>query len=231
MGIKENLKIVQEQIAEYSEKAGVNPGSVELVAVSKTIEAPKIQQAYDAGQRMFGENKVQEFVEKSEKFEKDVKWNLIGRLQTNKVKYIMNHNVFLVHSLDRIGLAEELQKQGEKTNNMTDALIQLNIAEEETKSGLLTGEVDGFLEKVTQMDKIRLKGIMTIGPNTDDEMAIRRVFAKTKQIYDRLCAQMPSFEYLSMGMSHDFGLAILEGSNMVRVGTAIFGQRDYTNIP
>ncbi|HBU11884.1 MAG TPA: YggS family pyridoxal phosphate-dependent enzyme [Clostridiales bacterium] len=222
----ENIARIREEIEAYSIKAGVFAQGIELVAVSKTIGAERVKEAYDAGQRMFGENRVQEYVEKSGKLPQDAKWNLIGQLQTNKVKYIMENNAFLVHSLDRLSLAEELQKQGEKKNRTTDVLVQLNIAEEQTKSGLLMGEVDAFFEKVTRMDRIRLKGIMTIGPNVSDEPAIRRVFARAKQVYDRLRREVKTFSYLSMGMSHDFGLAILEGSNMVRVGTAIFGKRE-----
>lgn len=227
MSIKGNIEKVREKIEEYCNAAGVDAGAVELIGVSKTVGADKVEEAYRAGLRMFGENRVQEFLEKSEILEKDVKWNLIGRLQTNKVKYIMEYNVFLVHSLDRLSLAHELQKQGEKKEIITNALVQFNLSGEDTKSGLPEEEADAFMEQVLKMGRICIKGMMTIGPNTDDEKEIRRVFARAKALFDRLRAEYEGFEYLSMGMSQDFGLAILEGSNMVRVGTAIFGERNY----
>ncbi len=227
-GIDGNIEKVLGEISEYCGKAGVPDGSVHLVAVSKTVDAGKIREAYDAGLRMFGENKVQEFVKKSEELPKEIKWNLIGQLQTNKVKYIINKGVFLLHSLDRLSLAQAIQKQCDREGASLDALIQLNLTHEETKAGLDETELDSFLEELEKLDKIRVRGIMTIGPTFGDEKEIRTVFARAKRIYDDIGRQLPDIQYLSMGMSHDFGWAILEGSNMVRVGTAVFGERDYT---
>jgi pyridoxal phosphate enzyme (YggS family) len=225
MGIKENIAAVRGRIAAYCERAGVDASAVELVAVSKTMDAERVAEAYAAGLRSFGENRVQEFLEKSEKLPEDIQWNLIGRLQTNKVKYIINKGIYLLHALDRVALAEELQKQCERRGACVDALVQLNLAKEDTKAGLYAEELDGFLETVARMDRIHIRGVMTIGPMGGDEGETRDVFARAKRIYDRMRAQMPDIDCLSMGMTGDFGWAILEGSNMVRVGAAIFGER------
>ncbi len=228
MSIRENIERVRSQIEDCCAKAGIDPAAVRLVGVSKTVDAAAVQEAYDAGLLMFGENRVQEFLKKSEKLPRDIKWNLIGQLQTNKVKYIINQSIFLLHSLDRIALAEELQRQCEKNDTRIDALIQMNLSREETKAGLYEEDLNAFLDATVAFDRVRLRGMMTIGPNTEDETAIRRVFARAKAIYDCLVPQFSGFDYLSMGMSHDFLPAIQEGSNMVRVGTAVFGARDYT---
>ncbi|WP_302761365.1 YggS family pyridoxal phosphate-dependent enzyme [Christensenella hongkongensis] len=227
MGLVENIKIVEDKIARAAEKAGVNPDGIELVAVSKTVNADVVKEAYDAGLRTFGENRVQELLKKEEILPHDIKWNLIGQLQTNKVKYIMENKVFLVHSLDRFSLAQELQKECVKKDVSVDALMQVNIAKEDTKSGLFLEDVDPFLESIAGFDRIRLKGVMTIAPYTDDHAYLRGVFAQAKSLFDSLKNQYPAFEYLSMGMSNDYEDAILEGANMVRVGTAIFGDRIY----
>lgn len=225
MGIAENIAGVRERIAGYCEKAGVAAGSVALVAVSKTMGEDRIREAYDAGLRVFGENRVQEWKEKSGNLPADIKWNLIGRLQTNKVKYIINKGVYLLHALDRLSLAEELQKQCERHDTAIDTLVQLNLAKEDTKAGIYEEELDGFLEAAARMDRVRIKGVMTIGPLGGGERETRSVFAQAKRIYDRMRARDPGVEHLSMGMTGDFGWAILEGSNMVRVGAAIFGER------
>lgn len=225
MQISDNIKRVCEEIEYYSKKAWGSEDAVDLIAVSKTVAADKIEQAYNAGLRMFGENKVQEYVKKSENLAKDIKWNIIGQLQTNKVKYIIEKNIYLLHSLDRLSLAEELQRQCKKYNKTINALVQVNISGEQTKAGVSPEEVEAFFEELSCFDSIKIKGIMTIGPNTDDEVSIRNSFARTKVIYDKMAGQIEGMEYLSMGMSHDFAWAIQEGSNMVRVGSAIFGER------
>jgi len=228
LSIKDNVKLVMDEISGYCKRAGVSETEVELVAVSKTVGADKIQEAYDAGLRMFGENRVQEFVKKSEELPKEIKWNLIGQLQTNKVKYIINKGIFLLHSLDRTVLAQALQKRCEMDDMCIDVLVQVNLTKEDTKSGIGENGVGGFLEELEKLDRINVKGLMTIGPTFGNEKEIREVFARAKKIYDNMKGQLPDIKYLSMGMSHDFGWAILEGSNMVRVGTAIFGSRNYT---
>ncbi|MEG0702708.1 MAG: YggS family pyridoxal phosphate-dependent enzyme [Christensenella sp.] len=227
MKIMQNIAQVREKICAAAAQAGVESEKIHLIAVSKTVGAQEIEEAYSAGVRSFGENRVQEFLNKSKALPKDIRWNLIGRLQTNKVKYIINNGVELLHSLDRFSLAEELQKECIKKDAFIDVLMQVNIAEEQSKSGLYLREVDPFLEQIAVFDRIRLKGIMTIAPYTTDRSYLRSVFAQAKVLYDTKKNEFPNFEYLSMGMSNDYEDAILEGANMVRVGTAIFGDRIY----
>ncbi len=227
MSVAENLGRVQEKIAAAARRAGVKPSEVHLIAVSKTVDADTVKEAYDAGMRAFGENRVQELLKKSEILPEDIRWNLIGQLQTNKVKYIIDDRVFLIHSLDRFSLAQELQKECEKKDARVDALVQVNVSKEDTKSGLFLEDMDAFLESIAEFDRITLKGIMTIAPYTDDRVYLRKLFAQAKAVYDFRKKQYPAFEYLSMGMSNDYEDAILEGANMVRVGTAIFGDRIY----
>ena len=227
MELAQNIEKVQENIEDYARQAGVPADGIRLVAVSKTVDTDVVQKAYGLGLRTFGENRVQEFLRKREALPKDIKWNLIGQLQTNKVKYIIDNGVELVHSLDRLSLAQALQKECDKKGAFIDALVQVNVAKEETKSGLYLEEVDDFFEKIADYDKIRVRGFMTIAPYTDDRAYLRNIFAQTKALYDRWKPSFESFDYLSMGMSGDYGEAILEGANMVRVGTAIFGERIY----
>lgn len=228
MSIAENLQRVKEEIAASCHQAGVDADTVTLIAVSKTVGADKIREAYDAGQRDFGENRVQEFLEKSAELPADIRWNLIGHLQTNKVKFIIGPEIFLLQSLDRLELAKDLEKYCARRNVRLRVLVQVNLSREETKSGVLKEDLAEFMGEVAACEHLDLKGLMTIGPHTDDEKAIRTVFAEAKVLFDRLACQIPGFEYLSMGMSDDFGLAILEGSNMVRIGTSIFGARNYS---
>ena len=225
--IKDNIEEVLLNIEKYAAQAGVDPKGITLVAVSKTKPASAVLEAYDAGIRMFGENRVQEFLEKKELLPNDIKWNIIGRLQTNKVKYIMNH-IWLLHSLDRISLAEELQSQCLKQGCTMNALLQVNVAREDTKAGFDIEELEPAIDVILKMDRIRIQGLMTIAPNTNDSGLLRTVFAQTKKIFDKLAAEKYdniTMKYLSMGMSGDYGDAIREGANMVRVGSAVFGDR------
>ena len=228
MSIAENLERVRERMAASCEKAGVPAGSVTLVAVSKTVGNEAIMEAYEAGQRDFGENRVQEYVRKAESLPADIRWNLIGHLQTNKAKYIIGPDIYLLQSLDRLELAEVLEKYCAARDVRLRVLVQVNLSREETKSGVYKEDLAEFLGDLSAYSHLDLKGLMTIGPHTDDEKAIRAVFAEAKALFDRLACQVPSFEFLSMGMSSDYELAILEGSNMVRVGTSIFGARNYS---
>ncbi len=227
MELRENITAVREKIMKAALSAGVNEEAIHLIAVSKTVDAEAVEAAYREGIKEFGENRVQEFLKKSEVLPKDIRWNLIGQLQTNKVKYIINNGVALLHSMDRLSLAQELQKECVKKDASIDVLMQVNIAEEESKSGLYLNEVEPFLEEISGLDRIRLKGIMTIAPYTDDKVYLRKIFARAKTLFDSKKKDYPGFEYLSMGMSNDYEEAILEGANMVRVGTAIFGSRVY----
>ena len=225
--IKDNIDRIYANIAAGAARAGVDPKGITLVAVSKTKPVSQMREAYEAGIRCFGENRVQEYLDKKNQMPNDVKWNIIGRLQTNKVKYIIN-NIWLLHSLDRISLAQELQKQCEKSGCTVDALLEVNTAEEDTKSGFFIKELKTAAEEISSLSRIRVLGLMTVAPYTNDKNYLRGIFAQTKKMYDKIADEKHDhfdFKYLSMGMSNDYLEAVLEGSNMVRVGTALFGDR------
>lgn len=200
------------------------------MAVSKTKPASAIQELYDQGQRHFGENKVQELVGKAEALPQDIHWHLIGHLQRNKVKYIAPF-VFLIHSIDSLSLLKEVNKQAAKAGRTIDCLLQIFIATEETKFGLSQTELYELLQsnEFAQMHNIRIRGLMGMASNTDDEAQVKREFASLKSLFDKVKQQHfdnePSFDILSMGMSADHDLAIAEGSTMVRIGSLLFGSR------
>ena len=202
---------------------------VRLVAVTKTKPVSMLQEAYEAGCRLFGENKVQEMVDKHPQLPADIKWHLIGHLQTNKVKYIAPF-VSLIHSIDSLKLLQEVNKQAAKAKRVIDCLLQIHIAEEETKFGLSPDEAEALLhsEELEALTHIRLVGLMGMATNTDDESQIRKEFRGLKQLFDQLgTVQKPNVQFseLSIGMSGDYMIAIEEGSTLVRVGSAIFGSR------
>ena len=204
-----------------------------LIAVSKTQPVEKIQEAYAAGQRLFGENKVQEMVDKYEQLPKDIEWHLIGHLQTNKVKYIAPF-VALIHSIDSEKLLDEVNKQGKKIGRTIPCLFQVHIAQEETKFGFDAAELLAWLEtgKINQYTNVAIRGLMGMATLTDNREQIRKEFAQLKQLFTTISnMNLPPFvkmEELSMGMSSDYEVALQEGSTLVRVGTAIFGERNYT---
>lgn len=222
MNIKNNIRNFQQ----------ILPAACKLIAVSKTQPVEKIKEAYDAGQRVFGENKVQELVPKYESLPKDIEWHLIGHLQTNKVKYIASF-VRLIHAVDTVKLLEEINKQGKKINRIIPCLLQVHIAKEETKYGFSPDEVRSLLENpsIRDFDHVHVEGLMGMATFTDDTEQIRHEFRGLKILFDELGASaLPSFvvmRELSMGMSGDYKIAIEEGSTMIRVGTAIFGERNY----
>lgn len=209
--------------------------SVKLIAVSKTFGVDMIEKAYEIGIRDFGENKVQELEEKYNYFSnkaEDIRWHLIGHLQTNKVKKVIG-KVYLIHSLDSIKLAEEIDKQSQKAKCITNLLIQVNISSEDTKFGINPSDCIEFIKACSGFKNISLKGLMGIASNTKDTCVIREDFRKLKQIYEEcktLSTSNIDFQYISMGMSNDFETAIEEGSNMIRVGSKIFGKRNYNLI-
>ncbi len=198
--------------------SGLRPGC-RLIAVSKTHPPELVQEAYDAGQRIFGENKVQEMMAKYEVLPKDIQWHLIGHLQSNKVKYIAPW-VSLIHSVDSSKLAEEIDKQGRKVGRIIPCLLQVHIAKEETKFGFDREELFSFL-KTMKLPNIEIKGLMGMATNTDDVNQIRNEF---RSLHD-LFKEIGNMNELSMGMSSDYKIAMEEGSTMVRIGTAIFGKR------
>lgn len=221
--IQENLKRITATI----------PDGVTLLAVSKTKPCSDIMEAYEFGIRDFGENKVQEMTSKYEALPKDIRWHLIGHLQTNKVKYIAPF-VHLVHSVDSLKLLAEINKEAVKCNRVISCLLQFHVASEETKFGLLYEEAVQLLESdlYKQMHNVNICGVMGMATNTDDASQVRREFACLKQIFDDLKQSYFSgssdFKTISMGMSDDYLIAIEEGSTIVRVGSSIFGERDYS---
>lgn len=204
-------------------------GKAKLIAVTKTKPVELLREAYDAGCRRFGENKVQEMADKQPQLPNDVEWHLIGHLQSNKVKYIAPF-VALIHSVDSLKLLQEINKQAAKYNRVIDCLLQIYIADEETKFGLSASEAELLLNapELNDMHNIRLIGLMGLATNTDDEAQVRQEFRGLKQLFNKLAQfQHPQiqFQELSMGMSGDYHIALEEGSTMVRVGSAIFGSR------
>jgi PLP dependent protein len=201
-----------------------------LIAVSKTKPVEILQQAYDAGQKIFGENRVQELVPKYEALPKDIEWHIIGHLQSNKVKYIAPF-VHLIHSVDSLGLLQEIDKQAQKNNRIIDCLLQIYIATEETKFGLDFLEAEALLnsERFPQLSHIKITGLMGIATNTDDQEQIRQEFKYLKSFFETLktSIDLPNVQMteLSMGMSGDWEIALAEGSTLIRVGSAIFGSR------
>jgi len=206
------------------------PAHVCLVAVSKTKPASAIQEAYDSGQRHFGENKAQELVDKAPVLPRDIHWHFIGHLQTNKVKQIID-KTYLIHSMDRPSLFHELEKQAAKIEQQVDVLLQFHIAEEESKHGFSWDEATEFIasEAFQTARHVRIVGVMGMATFTNDEAQIRQEFTTLKKYFDTLqkihFAKEDSFQIISMGMSGDYALAIDCGSNMIRVGSAIFGER------
>ncbi len=206
------------------------PPQVELICISKTHPAEMIQEAYDCGERHFGENKVQELAQKYETLPKDIKWHFIGHLQTNKVKYIAPF-VHLIHSVDSVHLLSEIDRQAKKNNRTIDCLIQLHIAQEESKSGVIPDEIDAFVDEILQQkfQNIVIRGMMTMATNTENEDQIHKEFHRAKTIFNHVqnLINTENFDILSMGMSGDYGIAIAEGATMIRIGSTIFGQRWY----
>ncbi|MBL4931046.1 YggS family pyridoxal phosphate-dependent enzyme [Clostridium paridis] len=218
MSIRENIFNIQKEI----------PDKVTLIAVSKTKPLQDLEDAYECGMRDFGENKVQELMEKYDRFHKDVRWHLIGHLQTNKVKYLVG-KVHLIHSLDSIKLLQQIEKVYSAENMIARVLIQINIGKEESKTGIFEEDIENIIEEIEKCNYVKALGIMVIIPKGDVE-SNRFYFRKTKGIWNTLSEKNyknVQMEYLSMGMTKDYKTAIEEGSNMVRIGEGIFGQRIY----
>ncbi|MBK6983834.1 MAG: YggS family pyridoxal phosphate-dependent enzyme [Bacteroidetes bacterium] len=213
--IKDNLIYIKANI----------PENVTLIAVSKTKPNEMLLEAYNSGQRHFGENYVQELVDKEAQLPKDIHWHFIGHLQSNKVKYIAPF-VYLIHGVDSFSLLKEINKQAQKNNRVIDCLLQIYIAQEETKFGLDFKEASYILNSVEfkELKNIRIKGFMAMASNTENEVQIRKEFKSLKEF----SKQFPDYDTLSFGMSGDYLLAIEEGSTMIRVGSSIFGERNYT---
>ena len=206
------------------------PEDVTLVAVSKTKPSADILEAYATGQRDFGENKIQEMTSKWEELPKDINWHMIGHVQTNKVKY-MAPFVHLIHAVDSFKLLKEINKQAKKNNRSINCLIQVKIAEEDSKFGLSTEDAVQLIlsPEVSQLSNINIRGLMGMATFTDDEKQLRSEFKIIKSAFDELRNKIDGFNTLSIGMSGDYQIAIQEGSTMVRIGSSIFGERNYQN--
>ncbi|MHC1698439.1 MAG: YggS family pyridoxal phosphate-dependent enzyme [Geobacteraceae bacterium] len=229
MSIAENLKQIRERIASAAQRSGRNPDSVKLVAVSKTQPAEAVMAALTAGQQTFGENYVQEFLDKVQHLPESVEWHFIGSLQSNKVKYLTGHTR-LIHSVDRLSLAQEIDRQWGKIGKACAILLQVNISGETTKSGTTAGDLFQLARELALLPQIRVRGLMTMPPFFDEPERARPYFRELKRLSELLTAEeIPgiTMEELSMGMSGDFEVAIEEGATLVRVGSAIFGERYY----
>lgn len=223
--IKDNYNGLVNDIRKICETTGRNPDDISLVAVSKTFPSEQISYLNTCGHIDFGENRVQDLRQKhNELNQNDIRWHLVGHLQTNKVKYIIDF-IHLIHSIDSLKLAQEINKYSGKIQKATDILIQVNTSNEPQKSGIAPNEVNSLCRNISSFEYIRMRGLMTIGLLTDDEELIRENFKLLKNIFDELSPLHNTFKYLSMGMTLDYKIALEEGSNMLRIGSAIFGKR------
>ena len=227
--LKDQLQEVEKRIQAACDRAGRKREEVTLIAVSKTKPVETLQEAYDLGVRIFGENKVQELTAKYEALPKDIHWHMIGHLQTNKVKYIID-KAELIHSVDSLKLAETIEKEAAKHDLIADILVEVNVAEEESKFGMKMEEVIPFVEKVSAFPHVRVRGLMTIAPFVEDPEENRSIFADLHKLYIDIKKKNhdnDTVSVLSMGMTNDYEVAIEEGATMVRIGTGIFGARNY----
>ncbi len=225
--LNENITNVFENIEKAAIKSGRKANDIQLIAVTKTIDIDKMKYAQGIGLKNFGENRVQELVKKVDQFN-GINWHLIGHLQRNKVRQIID-KVELIHSVDSEKLMKEINIQSSRKNKIMPILIQVNVAQEKSKFGIKIDEVEGFIEQATLYNNIIIKGLMTIAPFEENAELVRPIFSELKEKYDKIKKiehKNIEFEYLSMGMTNDYIVAIEEGSNMVRIGSAIFGQRN-----
>lgn len=227
--ISKNIDYIKSEIINSCKKVNRENG-INLIAVTKTVDIDAINEAIESGITDVGENKPQELARKYDVIGDKVRWHQIGSLQTNKVKYIID-KVYMIHSIDRLSLCEEIQKRAEKINKTINCLIQVNISEEESKQGISKDEAIDFIKTISEKYKnIKVKGLMTMAPYTEDESIIRDTFKGLKDLSEEISRENIENVYmdeLSMGMSNDFKIAVEEGSTLVRVGTSIFGERNY----
>lgn len=220
MTIKYNIEEIENDLKDYNAM---------LLAVTKKHGINEIKEAYDYGLRDFGENKVQELLEKKRLLDSDINWHLIGHLQTNKVNKIVGE-VKLIHSIDSIKILKKVNHRAKALGIIQDCLIQVNVSREETKSGIFKEDIENFINKAKDLDSVCIKGLMTMAPNTKDELLIRNCFKDLKKIFDKLSNLSYNnidMVFLSMGMTNDYKIALEEGSNIIRVGSKIFGKRMY----
>lgn len=230
MSIKENIDEIIKRKNEAALRCGRNPEDITIIAVSKTVDGSRAREAVMGGLENLGENRVQEIMNKYDELQDlQVKWHMIGHLQKNKVKYIID-KVELIHSVESIELAAEINKRASQHNIISNILIELNIGEEESKFGINEISVYEFVSSMEQFENIKVMGLMTVAPYCENPEDVRWVFKKMKEIFDKISSmnlKNTQMKYLSMGMTNDFEIAIEEGSNIVRIGTAVFGKRIY----
>ncbi|MCI7062127.1 MAG: YggS family pyridoxal phosphate-dependent enzyme [Lachnospiraceae bacterium] len=227
--VRENLKIVEENIRKACQRAGRSESDVTLICVSKTKPVEMIREAYEAGKREFGENKAQELKEKFEQLPQDVKWHFIGHLQTNKIKYIIG-KACLIHSVDSYHLAEAIEKECVKKDAEADILVEVNVAQEASKFGLKLEDTMSLVEQIAGLPHLHIRGLMTIAPYVQDPEENRGIFRQLKKLSVDIRAKNidnVDMSVLSMGMTGDYQVAVEEGATHVRVGTGIFGERNY----
>jgi len=230
--LQEQLTYVQKDINDACVRGNRNREDVTLIAVSKTKPVSTLQEAYDLGVRVFGENKVQELVDKYEALPKDIHWHMIGHLQRNKVKYIID-KVDCIHSVESVRLAETIEKEAAKHDRIIDVLVEVNVAGEDSKFGLSPEEVPAFVEEIAKFPHLRVNGLMTIAPFVDNPEENRPIFKVLKELSVDIASKNidnVTMNVLSMGMTNDYQVAIEEGATMVRVGTGIFGERNYAQV-
>jgi len=223
--IKNNLEIINEKMKRAALKVNRKPEEIKLVAVTKTATAEQIKEAINAGVKIIGENRVQDAKEKYQILTADIEWHLIGHLQTNKTKYAVE--IFnCIHSVDSIKLAQEIDKRSKQFGKKIDVLVEVNVSGEETKYGIKPEEVEPFLKEISEFPEIRVRGLMTIAPIVEDKEEVRPYFRKLRELSEEIKSKNignVKMDYLSMGMTEDFEIAIEEGANMVRIGRGIFG--------
>jgi len=228
MDLESNLNSVRERIEEAAAKAGRDPSEIQLVAVTKRVEAERVIKALELGINAFGENYAQEFRDKfkvlSEQIDKEIKWHFIGQLQKNKVKYLVG-KVELIHSLDSLSVAKEINKRAENLGIKIPVLIEVDTTGEESKGGVTPALLEGFLNEFSGLSSIEVQGLMTMPPYFDNVEMARPYFIRLRELRDDLLPSFPNMKQLSMGMSGDFEVAIEEGATIIRVGSAIFGER------
>lgn len=218
MNIAENIKKIKQEL----------PEDVTLVAISKTKPNSDIMEAYETGQRIFGENKIQEMTKKYEALPKDIEWHMVGHVQTNKVKYMASY-VSLIHAVHKMKLLKEINKRGKKENRIINCLLQLKIADEDSKFGMDVETLNNILtsEEYANMDNVKIVGLMGMATNTESQKQVNKEFGFLKKNFDTFAKTHPELKILSMGMSGDYIIAVKNGSNMVRIGSKIFGERNY----
>ncbi len=228
--LKENLTAVEERIKEACIRSGRSVDEVKLIAVSKTKPVPMLQEVYDAGMRDFGENKPQEIRDKYPQLPEDIRWHMIGNLQKNKIKYVIER-ACMIHSVDSVSLAEAVSQEAAKRGKIMPVLVEVNIAGELTKGGLMPEDTEAFIREISVFPNIRIEGLMTVAPFTDDAEENRKHFQVLRKLLVDINGKNidnVTMHELSMGMTGDYEVAIEEGATMVRVGTGIFGERNYS---